>query len=141
MYLNSEFAALVDNGEKVWKACRVLSRDDLNAIFWYYLGTGMLWKECLSGVEKIFNLHWGARFKKILMTMMEIDPTWGGGTPYYAWAVYYATAPRIAGFDLKKSEDYFTKAIQLGPEMLNFRRTRAFVLHTKNRNREAFKKI
>ena len=140
MYLNQEFANLVDRGEKVWEACRVLSRDDLNDLFDYYLGIGMLWKECLSGVEKIFNLHWGARFKKMLKTMFEIDPTWGGGSPYYAWAGYYASAPRFFGNDMEKSEEYYMKAIELGPGMLNFRRTRALLLHTQNKNRDAFKK-
>jgi len=140
MYLHSRFADLVDNHEKVWEACRVLSNNELNSLFFYYLALGSLFKESLNAFGKICNLHWGSRFKKILKNMMEIDPTWGGGTPYYAWAVYYATAPRIAGFDLKKSEDYFAKAIEIGPEMLNFRRTRAFLLHTKNKNREAFKK-
>lgn len=139
MYLHTEFAHLVDDGEKVWEACRSLSKNDLNALFFYYLATGSLWRDCLNSFGKICNLHWGARYKKMLQNMMEIDPTWGGGTPYYALAVYYATAPRIAGFDLKKSEKYFSKAIELGAEMLNFRRTRAFLLHTKNKNREAFK--
>ncbi|PIP37588.1 MAG: hypothetical protein COX19_16325 [Desulfobacterales bacterium CG23_combo_of_CG06-09_8_20_14_all_51_8] len=31
-------------------------------------------------------------------------------------------------------------SIELGPEMLNFRRTRASLLHTQNKNRDAFKK-
>ena len=140
MYLNQEVANSVDRGEKVWEACCVLSRDELDALFFYYLGVASLWRECLSGVAKIFNLHWGARFKKMLKAMMEIDPAWGGGTPYYAWANYYADAPRLAGGDRKKAEEYYKKAIELGPEMLNFRRTRAFLLHTQNKNRDAFKK-
>ena len=140
MYLNYKFANLVDKGESLWEASRVLSKNEIDALFFYYFGIGILWRECLSVLEKIATLNWTSRMKKILKTMMEIDPTWGGGSPYYAWANYYAAAPRIAGGDVKKAEEYYEKAIELGPEMLNFRRTRAVLLHTKNKDREAFKK-
>ena len=70
--------------------------------------------------------------------MMDIDPTWGNGTPYYAWANYYAVSPRFVGGDLKKAAEYYKRAIELGPDMLNFRRTRALFLHTKNKDRKAF---
>jgi len=33
MHLNPEFAGLVDNGEKVWEACRVLSSAELDSLF------------------------------------------------------------------------------------------------------------
>ena len=139
MYLNKEFARLIDKSQKPWSAFAALSRNELDALFFYYLATGSLWKECLGGVGKIFNLHWGGRLKKMLKALLEIDPMWGGGTPYYAWAGYYASAPGFAGGDIKKAEEYYEKAIELGPEMLNFRRTRALFLHTRNKNRDAFK--
>jgi tetratricopeptide (TPR) repeat protein len=140
MYLNYKFANLVDKGESLWEASRVLSKNEIDALFFYYFGIGTLWRECLSVPEKIINLNWTSRMKKILKAMMEIDPTWEGGSLYYAWANYYAAAPRIAGGDVKKAEEYYKKAIELGPEMLNFRRTRALLLHTKNKDRAAFEK-
>jgi tetratricopeptide (TPR) repeat protein len=140
MYLNHEFANLVDKGEKVWDACRVLSKEELEALFLYYLGVGSLWKECLSGLRKIVNLKTVFGVKKILEAMMEIDPTYGAGKLYYARANYYATVPRFAGGDVRKAEEDYKKAIELGPDMLSFRRTRALMLHTKNKDRAAFEK-
>ncbi len=138
MYMNSDFKTLIDQGENVWDACRVLSKNDLDAIFWYYLGTGLYWRECLSSVGKIINIQSVFRTKKILNRIMEIDPTWNSGTPYYLWANFYASAPGFAGGDMEKAEECYKKAIELGPEMLNFRRTRALFFHTKNKDRESF---
>ena len=139
MYLNPEFTRLIDQGKKVWEACRVLSKDELDTLFLWNTSVSSLWKDCLKGHEKILNLKWVKRAKKMLSVMMDIDPEWGNGTPYYAWANYYAGAPRIAGGDRKKAAEYYEKAIALGPEMPNFRRTRALLLHAKNRDREALK--
>ncbi len=140
MYLNNQFAALVDNDEQAWEACRVLSKIELEALWFFYLGVSSLWKDCLSVIGKIINIKWTKRGKILLKNMMEIDPEWNAGTPYYGWANYYAAAPSFAGGDLKKAEEYYCKAIEMGPEMLNFRRTRALLLHTKNKDKEAFKK-
>jgi len=85
----------------------------------------------------LVNLKWVFRSKKALNQMMAIDPAWGGGTPYYACANYYAAVSKFAGGDSEKAAAYYEKAIELGPEMPNFRRTRALLLHAKNKGREA----
>jgi tetratricopeptide (TPR) repeat protein len=140
MYENPDFKALVDDGEPVWDACRVLSKNEMEAMYWWYTSCGIYWKECRSGLGRLINISFVFRGQKVLTRMMEIDPTWGEGSLYYAWANYYAAAPRIAGGDVKKAEEYYKKAIELGPELLNFRRTRAVLLHTKNKDRAAFEK-
>jgi tetratricopeptide (TPR) repeat protein len=140
MYLNPEFANFVDKGEKIWEACRVLSKNEINALMMFYVGTASLWKDCLNGLEKIMSIKWLFSGKKMMKTMMEIDPSWGGGTPYYAWANFYAVAPGFTGGDMKKAEEYYHKAIEMGSNMLNFKRTRALIFHTKNKDKKAFKK-
>ena len=136
MYLNPEFAKLADDGEAVWDASRVLSKTEIEALFLWYISASCCWKECLSGFTRLVNLKWLFRCKKVLEHLMHIDPSWGGGTPYYAWANFYAAVPRFAGGDTKKAAEYYKKAIELGPVMLNFRRTRAMLLHTKNKDRK-----
>jgi hypothetical protein len=74
----------------------------------------------------------------MLQIMMDIDPSWAGGSPYYAAANYYALAPSLFGGDLNKADAYYKRAIEMGPSMLNFRRTRALFLHTKNNDKKAF---
>jgi tetratricopeptide (TPR) repeat protein len=140
MYTNPDFKELVDKGEDVWEACRVLSKDEMGAMLGWFSASGIYWKECFSGFGRLINIQWPFRGKKILNRMMEIDPTWGGGTPYYLWANFYAVAPGFFGGDMEKAEEYYKKAVELGPEMLNFRRTRALFFHTQNNDRDSFEK-
>jgi tetratricopeptide (TPR) repeat protein len=139
LYSNPDFKQLVDGGEKVWEACRVLSKREMDALWWWYLAAGAYWKECFSAVGRLVNFRWPLRIRKVLSTMMEIDPTWQNGSPYYAWANFYAVAPGFLGGDLKKAAEYYEKAVELGPNMLNFRRSRAWFLHIKTGDRKAFK--
>lgn len=138
MYLNPDFAALVENDEEVWEASSALTQNEMEAIWWWYLSFGVYWKECFSFPEKVLHVHWPFRGKKILKRMMEIDPTWQNGSPYYCQANYYAVVPGFLGGDMAKAKEYYQKAIELGPNMLNFRRTRAKLFHTKNQDRDAF---
>lgn len=138
MYINPDFKACIDNGDAVWVAASALSSNEMESIFLWYLACGAYWKECLNGFSKLINIKWIFRGKKMLQIMMDIDPAWAGGSPYYASANYYAVAPSLFGGDLKKADEYYKKAIEIGPNMLNFRRTRALFLHTKNNDRKAF---
>ena len=70
--------------------------------------------------------------------MFDLNPEWQYGTPYYAMAVYYSQAPGFAGGSLQKAEEFFDQAIQRGPTMLNFRRSRALFLHTKTKDKARF---
>lgn len=138
LYLNRNFKAKVDNGTNPWEALDVLTRDDMYALISWYLSAGSYWKECFNVVERVLNVIWVERFKKVITRMMEIDPTYLHGMPYYIWASFYSNAPSFAGGDLQKADVMFKKAIDVGPMMLNYRRTRASLLYTKTGNREAF---
>ncbi len=139
LYSNPDFRQLVDGGEKVWEACRALSKREMDAMWWWYLAAGAYWKECFSVVGRLVNFRWPMRVRKVLDAMMEIDPAWQNGSPYYAWANFYAVAPGFLGGDLKKAAEYYEKAVELGPNMLNFRRSRAWFLHIKTGDRKAFR--
>jgi len=140
MCLNPDFKNLADKGKEVWDACTVLSRTDMDALFFFYLSTSNYLREGLKGFSKLTIFRWPGRAKKVLKRMMAIDPSWGQGSPYYAWANYYVAIPELVGGDLRKAEEYYKTAIDLGPDMLNFRRTRALFLHTKTKNKDAFQK-
>ncbi len=138
LYLNPDFKARVDQGEKLWDAVDILTVNDMEALWWWHLAAGSYLADCHSMPVKLINLAWSSRIKTILTRMMEIDPEWQNGSPYYLWANYYAKAPSIAGGDIAKSEEMFNKAIDTGPTMLNFRRTRARNLYIQTKNRESF---
>jgi len=138
LYLNGDFKVKVDNGAKLWEVLDVLKRDDMYALISWYLSAGSYWKECFNVVERVLNIIWVERFKKVVTRMMEIDPAYLHGMPYYIWASFYGSAPSFAGGDLQKADAMFKKAIEFGPMMLNYRRTRADILYTKTGNREGF---
>ncbi len=140
MYTNPDFKTLVDNGGKVWDGSISLTINEMGAMFWWYLGIAGYWQECQNNFKKLLTARLPYNGRKILAKMMEIDPKWWYGTPYYIWANQYAVLPGFLGGDIKKADEYYKKAIDLGPYMFNFRRTRALLLHTKTKNKEAFKK-
>jgi len=140
MYTNPEFKNLVDRGAKVWEACTVLSNREMAPMFYWYLAGGSYYMQCLSWPSRLINFRQPLRGKKILARMMEINPTWAGGHPYYAWAVRYSLLPKLMGGDLQKAEEFFDKAIEAGPNWMYIRHSRAKFLHRKKKDREAFKK-
>jgi len=139
MYGNPEFKSQADMGEKVWDACRVLSKKEIEAMYYWYAGVGFYWTECLSGPGRLLNIRWPGRLQKVVGRMMEIDPTWGGGHPYFAKAVYFTQVPGFLGGDLKKAEQFFDKAIEAGPNWLYIKWGRAKYYYTKKKDKEGFK--
>lgn len=140
MYRHPQFRQSINSGMPVWEACDSLSSEYMGALVTWYLAMGSRWIECFNGATKLFTLHHASRFEKIRQALMTIDPDWAGGTPFYIWANYYATAPTFFGGDMKKAAKFYETAIRKGPGMLNFRRTRALFFHTKNADKAAFQK-
>jgi len=139
MYTNPEFKDLVDKGASVWDAYKVLTTREVPPMFYWWAAGAGYWKECLNRTSRLINFIHPLRGKKILERMLEIDPSWDGGHPYYAWAVRYSALPRLLGGDLEKAEEFFDKAIEAGPNWLYIRHGRAKYLHTKKKDRKAFR--
>lgn len=89
---------------------------------------------------KFFSFSWPMRVKKILPVMMDIDPNWYGGTPYFSYATFYAVAPGFAGGDMEKAAEYFDKAYKIGVNKLNYRTAKARYYYSKMGDREGFQK-
>jgi len=140
LYTNPDYKALIDQGKKPWDACRVLSVDEIEAFFYWYASIAGYWKECRGWASRLVNIHWPLRAKKLMSKTLELDPAWGGGHPYYAWAIYYAEVPKIAGGDREKAEEFFAKALNEGPNWLYIRYGRAVHLLVKNKDRDGFVK-
>jgi tetratricopeptide (TPR) repeat protein len=136
MYANPEFRALADRGEPVWEACRVLTKNDMYAMYRWYLSLGNCWTDCLSTVGKLINGMWPGRDKKVLERMTELDPNWYNGSVNFCWAAYYTILPGILGGDMNKAAEYWDKALALGPHMTNFYVARAYYFHVKNKDRK-----
>ncbi|MBP7736232.1 MAG: hypothetical protein KA369_09695 [Spirochaetes bacterium] len=138
LYGDPDFKALVDKGEPVWDACRVIKKDNMRALYFWYMAVGNWWTDCLGPCAKLANFYWIGRAKTTLEHMLKIYPQWGSGRVYFAWACMYTVSPGILGGDMKKAEEYFKKAFDLGPHMSVFYASRARYYQTKLKDRKAF---
>lgn len=129
---------LIDKGENPWDACRVLSKSEIEAIYYWYASVGSLYKESLNSIGQLVNFRWGKRLKTVIERMLEIDPTWAGGHPYFAIGLYYSNLPGMLGGDIGKARNYFNKAVEVGPNWLYTKWGRANYLHLQEKNKEAF---
>jgi len=64
--------------------------------------------------------------------MLEIDPAWAGGHPYYAWGFYDSNIPRILGGNLREAEEFIDKAVEAGPKWLYASLERARYVYTED---------
>lgn len=140
MYLNMEFKKRIDSGETIWTACNALTEHEIDAMGYWTVALLYYYKECLSGPALIFNYKWIKRVHIVMERIHEINPEWSGGANYFNWAICYVALPESVGGDMKKAEELFEKAEEVGPKWLITRWGRAKYFHVKAKNREGFKK-
>lgn len=138
MRTNREFRLLVEGGEDVWEACRVLTARELDAMGFWTTGVFYLFKEGQNPIEQILNFRWMERALLVLERMQEIDPRWGEGAISFSLGIYYLGLPESVGGDREKSAQYFAEAIAMAPNRIVNRWGRARYFHIKMGNREAF---
>jgi len=138
MYTNPEFRKMIESGEETCVASAKLTDREMNALMHYYLAVGCMWDECLSLPGKIINMGESAKFETILNNMVAINQDWGNGSVYMLLGTFYSVLPGILGGDLDRAAENFDRAVNAGPRMLSFRETRAKVLYTKLKDRDAF---
>jgi tetratricopeptide (TPR) repeat protein len=138
MRTNSEFRRLVDGGEEVWEACRVLTDQELDAMGFWATGVFYLFKEGQGPAGQILNFRWMGRALGVLERMQEIDPEWGGGGVAFSLGIYYLGVPESVGGDRERSAQYFAQAIETAPSWIVNRWGRARYYHIKMENRAAF---
>jgi hypothetical protein len=140
VYSNPGFKKLIDAGETPFDACCALNAGQIEAMYYWYAATVADWKNGQNFLQKIVNFNTVKGCRKIMERMVKINPEWGGGHPYFAYALYYAGLPKYLGRDLKKSDDYFNRALKAGPNWLYIRYFRARYFQTAKNDKEAFKK-
>jgi len=140
MYTNPGFKKLADAGKPVWEACGALTKNEMGALYFWYMAVGNKWKECQGFFGRLATWYWPSRAMKVLKAMTKIAPDWNFGNVQFAWAAFYSVAPGFLGGDLQKADEYFKKAIKAGPDRLNYPFVRAMFYHAKKGDREGFKK-
>ncbi|MBU2651027.1 MAG: TRAP transporter TatT component family protein [Bacteroidetes bacterium] len=138
MYTNPEFKKLADQGVPVWEACEVLGEREIWAMGYWYTAIFNYFKDCLSGLGRVFNTRLVIHNNIIMDRMDKIDPTWAGGGNAFSRGIYYVAIPEKFGGSKEKAREYFNKAIEVGPTYLVNRWGRAKYLYSLTGEEEAF---
>jgi len=88
-----------------------LEKKDVPTIFW----TATCWANWirlnLDSMEAISELP---RVEWMMKRALELDEAFYYGGPHLFMGIWYASRPKIAGGDLKKAQEHFLKALDLG---------------------------
>jgi tetratricopeptide (TPR) repeat protein len=138
LYTNPDFKAAIDLGGEPWTAASTLTKHEVEAMHYYFLGVFSMFLTELDANEQRANAFWLQRVKALVDRMLEVDPEWGGGHPYYDRALYFSQLPAAFGGDLEQARADFAKAIEIGPKWVNNFYMRARVYRVKAGDREGF---
>ena len=134
MALEPQFKELVESGEKVEDAVKVLDQKYVGAIYW---ASASLGKWALNkGLATI--LKHKERGRKMMERCVELDETYFYGGPHRWFGSYYAKLPSIAGRDLEKSKEHFEKALQIESNYFGTRVLRSEYYAKNSQDKELF---
>ena len=139
MFTNPAFRQSIQQGKPTWEACRVLSVREMDAMFHWVNAVFYSYKEGQGFIGQVINFRWIQRAKQVMEQMTSIDPDWGGGALHFTWGVYFLSIPESIGGDRRKSVQYFSKAIEVGPRELVNRWGRAKYYYIKMNNPQGFR--
>ncbi len=135
MAVNPEFKALVEDGEQIEDAIRVLEVQYVGAIYW---GSASLGKWGLNkGLATILKNK--ERGRKMMERCVELDENYFYGGPHRWFGTFYGKLPAIAGRDLKKSKSHFDKAIEIAPNYFGTRILQAEYYSKNAQNKELYR--
>lgn len=139
MATHPEFRARIERGDKVWEAADSLTVGQMEAMFFWTTGVFYYYKEGLGPFGQMIHFPWIQRARRVLERMTELDADWGGGGIHFTWGIYYLSIPLAVGGDRKRSEECFSRAVEVGPDRLLNRWGRAKYFHVKMRRPRQFK--
>jgi tetratricopeptide (TPR) repeat protein len=139
MYLNPLFKVLVDSGESVWDASRVLTARDAAAMGYWVTAILYYFKEVVPDPLKPFYSSWLTRSRIVMERIEVVMPNWSGGANYFNLGIYYLATPKAMGGDLERAVQYFDRARAAGPDWLLTPWGRAKYLYPLTGDREAFR--
>lgn len=93
------------------KGLNGLGKKDLPYLFWAATGWANWINLHLNSMEAIAELP---RVVAMMERVLELDETFYYGGAHLFMGIYFASRPKLAGGDLKKSREHFLKAIDFG---------------------------
>lgn len=137
MALNPDFKAKLAAGVPLIDALDVLGMQDLQAVYWTASNLGK-WAK-LKGTPTILANK--DLIQKMLEKVNSLDETFYYAATSRYWGAFYAAAPAFAGGDLKKSREYFDKAIRIAPEFFAIKVLMAEMYCPKVKDRKLYRQL
>ncbi|MCH7764258.1 MAG: hypothetical protein IIB95_11070 [Candidatus Marinimicrobia bacterium] len=121
-----------DSMTKMIQSVAAVEKEYIDALYWWAANMGRY----LSSKSVRERLDYRDLAESVIHRVLSLNPDYFYGGPYRYFGAFYA---RIPGVELKRSEEYFNKAIKSHPNYLGTYVLRARFLHTKAGDRDKFK--
>ena len=93
------------------RGLRSLGKKDVPILFW----TATCWANWIRlNLDSIEALSELPRVEGMMKRVLELDEGFYYGSPHLFMGIWHAARPKIAGGDLKKAQEHFLKALELG---------------------------
>lgn len=93
------------------KGLRALGKKEVTYIFW----AANCWASWISlNLDSMEALAELPRVELMMQRVLELDEEFNYGSPHLFMGILFASRPKLAGGDLKKSQEHFLKALDLG---------------------------
>ena len=93
------------------KGLRALGKKEVTYIFW----AANCWASWISlNLDSMEALAELPRVELMMQRVFELDEGFNYGSPHLFMGILFASRPKLAGGDLKKSQEHFLKALDLG---------------------------
>jgi len=129
MFTNAEFRDEISNGADITEASAKLTKAEIDAMGYWYTARFYYFSECLRPLGRVLNTRIIIENNKIIEQIDKLDPSWAGGGNYFARGLYYIAVPERFGGSKQRSDEEFSKAVEIGPDFLVNRWGRAKYLY------------
>ncbi|MFZ2490230.1 MAG: TRAP transporter TatT component family protein [Thermoanaerobaculia bacterium] len=111
--------------------------DEMHAMLLWVTGVSYYFKEC-TGPRALVYFRWMLRTKEVMERMLALNPEFENGAVLFSLGIYHLALPPGAGRDMKRSEEFLTRAVAASGSSLLPRWGRAKYFHERTGNRAGF---
>ena len=122
---------------KFQDAVLLVGPEGIGAMYWYATCLGKWAKR--TGFAVLLGQK--DNIKATMTHVLELDPTYYHGGPHRYFGAYYSIAPGFAGGDTTKSDEHFTKSLEISPYFLGSKVLKAEHYAVKMDEEDLFKSL
>jgi len=138
MFTHDSFKKAISNGNNITEAAIYLTKNEIDAMGYWYTARFYFFKDCISPIKRAFNTQIIVENNKMIDLIDKLDANWAGGGNYFSRALYYIALPERFGGSKERAEKEFAKAVEVGPNYIVNRWGRAKYLYSITGDKEAY---